>query len=112
MRLQKIIMCVAAALTGSALSVGLLEIGSYLYSELQPLKLNVSNVEPIPIATYQPPVIKKEQPKTSEDKKYVHKEFSEPGEDGYYYLIGTSAIGNKPKGFKDFDYFQLETYRI
>jgi hypothetical protein len=112
MRLQKIIMCAAAALTGFALSVVLLEIGSYLYSELQPLKLNVSNVEPIPIATYQPPVIKKEPPKTSEDKKYVHKEFSEPGEDGYYYIIGTPAMENKPKGFKDFDYFHLVTYRI
>jgi hypothetical protein len=42
----------------------------------------------------------------------VHREFTEPVEDGYYYLIGTPAIENKPKGFKDFDYFGLETYRF
>ena len=112
MNLPKIILSAAVALTTFGAGVGLLEIGSYLYSALQPLKLNVSNIEPVPIAIYQPPVIKKEPTKTTEDKKYIHKEFSEPGENGYYYLIGTPAIGNKPKGFKDFDYFQLETYRI
>jgi hypothetical protein len=112
MRLQKIIICASAALTGFAVSTGLLEIGSYLFSALQPSKLNVSNVALIPTATYKPPAVKKKQPQTSEDNKYVHKEFSEPGEDGYYYIIGTPAIGNKPKGFKDFDYFQLETYRL
>jgi hypothetical protein len=107
MRLQKIIMSAAAALTAFGASVGLLGIGSYLYSALQSSKLNISNIEPVTIPTYQPPVIKTEQPETSEVEKYVHKQFSEPGEDGYYYLIGTPA-----KGFKDFDYFMLDTYRI
>jgi hypothetical protein len=111
MRLQKIIICAAAALTGFAAGTGPVEIGRYLYSAWQPSKPNVSTTEPVPVTLYQPPEIKKEAPQPSEEK-YVHKEFSEPGEDGYYYLIGTPAFRNKPKGFKDFDYFMLDTYRI
>ena len=105
-------MSAAAALTAFAASVGLLEIGSYLYSAWQPSRLNISNIEPVPIAVYPLPEIEKEQSQTPEDEKYVHREFSEPGEDGYYYLIGTPAIRNKPKGFKDFEHFHLSTYRI
>jgi hypothetical protein len=111
MRLQKFIISAAAMLTAFAGSVGLLEIGRYLYSPLPPSKLVVSNIEPVSIADYQP-VIKQEVPETPEAKKYVHKEFDEPGEDGYYYLIGTPAFDYKPKGFKDFDHFSLNTFRI
>ena len=110
MRLPNIILSAATALTAFAASVGLVGIVSYLSAPLAIPKLNVIRINFAPMVTNQPPVIKKEP--MPEDKPYVHKEFSEPGEDGYYYIIGTPKLENNPKGFKDFRHFELSKYRL
>lgn len=111
MRTQKIMLSAAVTLSTFVISIGLLEFSNYLYLAVPPLKQNISSVEFGNIGTYQATETKMEMPENPKEK-YVHKEFSVPGEDGYYYVIGTPELENKPKGFKDFDYFEINTYRI
>jgi hypothetical protein len=107
MKFQKIIMCIAVALTAFGASLGLLEIGRYISAFFQPTKAEVKLIKPIPSPVfYQPPIVKFEQPvvsppEVSDSKLEETCEFNQQGN----YVI----IGENPKGFEDFSYFSIVT---
>jgi hypothetical protein len=109
MKLQKIILCVAVALTSFGTSLGLLEIGSYLSSSvraaLQPLRVEIKPLEPFTPLTYAPERLPEfEQPVDTPVEKTRPEVWVESG----YYLI----IGDNPKGFANFDniMFDMDEY--
>jgi hypothetical protein len=109
MKLQKIVLSLAVSVITFGAGVGLVTIVSFLGAPSEPAKLiAISDLKPLPPNLPEPLPIKTEEPQTPEAKEYVHKEFDKPGDDGYYYLIGTPS-GKTPKGFKDFEYFELWT---
>jgi len=112
MRIGKIIISAVAAIAAFGVSLGIVETCNYLSSFLQAFNPNIAKIETAPTIFNEQMLIEAEQPKIAESDEYVHKEFSEFGEDGYYYIIGTPKIGENPKGFKDFEYFSLDTVRI
>ncbi len=103
MKLQKIILCVAVALTAFGASLGLLEIGNYIRTAFQPLKAEVKPIEPIVPPVYAPERIPEFKPPvftpTAEADPADEPE-AEPedwGVTGDYYILG-----DNPKGFYDF----------
>jgi hypothetical protein len=108
MKLQKFILCAAVALTAFGVSLGLLEIGSYLRAAVQPAKREVQSVRPIPAPTailQSAEVVKAPEitpPEVSNsDADDASCEFDEEGD---YVLVGES-----PKGFEDFDFLSIVT---
>jgi|GEM_PF-2884949 len=100
MKLQKIILCVAIALTAFGASLGLLEIGSYIRTAFAP----AINVEVKPLAPVQPPVIYPQRIPDFAQPIFTPTEESEPVEEpedwgatGDYYIID-----ERPKGFENF----------
>lgn len=106
MRLQKIILCAAALLTAFGTSIGIVAVGKKSALLFAPFKPDISSIESVTVKDFQPITIESETPKKAEEK-YVHRDFKKVGEDGYYYIIGTPKIDNLPRGFKDFEYFNL-----
>lgn len=108
MKLQKIILCVAIALTAFGASLGLLEIGRYVGDFFQPLKTEVRTTRPIPAPTvvYVSPDVEFKQPvfTPTEENKTEEKEYCKFDETGDYALLDEN-----PKGFKDFDYLTIIT---
>jgi hypothetical protein len=107
MKLQKIILCVAIALTAFGVSLGLLEIGSYIRTAFEPLKVEVKPFKPI-----QPPVVYPQRIPDFPPPAFTPTEESEPeaepedwGETGYYYIID-----EKPKGFEDFSILNIDDH--
>ena len=97
MKLQKIILCTAIALTAFGASLGLLELGAYVRAAFQPLKIGFKLPEPVQAPVVYPPV--RNIPAPAEETAPV--EEAEPedyGETGDYYIID-----EKPKGFADFE---------
>jgi hypothetical protein len=104
MKLQKIILCVAVALTAFGASLGLLEVGSYLRAAFQPDKREAQTVRPIPaptaiIQTLAAEPIKAPETTPPEVSNSVEDDAScDIVETGDYALYGKA-----PKGFEDFD---------
>jgi hypothetical protein len=104
MKLQKIILCVAVALTAFGASLGLLEIGSYLRAAFEPLKVELK--VPIPIRS---PVVYPQRIPDFKQPVFVPAEEPEEepedwAETGDYYIIG-----EKSKGFEDFEWLSVVT---
>ena len=104
MKLQKIILCAAIAVTAFGASVGLLEIGAYLREALTPIRVELKPLETVQLPIgYQPPRIPDFPPPSYTPPPAV----SEPQEDesevvdwgftGDYYIID-----DNPEGFEDF----------
>jgi len=110
MKLQKIILCVAVALTAFGASLGLLEIGNYIRTAFQPLKAEVKSIEPIVSPVYAPERIPDFKPPVftptaeANPEEEPEEELEDWGETGDYYIVG-----NKPKGFADFDWVSIVT---
>lgn len=110
MKLQKIVLCVAVALTAFGASLGLLEIGSYLRAAFQPLKAEIKPLRPIPVPTviYRQPV-----PEIKEEPETTPPEVSNSDEDDAscgFDETGDYALYNvPPKGFEDFDTLSIVT---
>jgi len=107
MKLQKIILCVAIALTAFGVSLGLLEIGGYLRAALQPVRAEVKPITPpiVPVV-YPPPVVEYKEPEgVAEANQPEEDEYCEFSETGDY-----TIIGQNPKGFEDFDYLSVITF--
>jgi hypothetical protein len=117
MKLQKIILCAAVALTAFGASLGLLEIVRYLTVEEEYKCVAVETVQPVksenkvlddnlpPEVTVYPP---RAAPTPVEVSKSEEENETEPVYEEYVggdYFI----IGNLPKGFKDFDNLWVET---
>lgn len=118
MKLQKIILCVAVALTAFGVSLGLLEIGKYLLTAYSPETVEETAV--LPILEKQQPVLAENQPDditvypfrnmlspqatAAADPKIESEPEPETYKGGEYYIIG-----KLPKGFKDFDNLSVET---
>lgn len=107
MKLQKIILCIAIALTAFGASVGLLEIGGYLRGVFQPVRVEIKQVRPVaaPTIVYQLPVVEYKQPEGLADS-------DQPAEDEYCKFRATgdyTILGQNPKGFEDFDYLSVIT---
>lgn len=111
MKLQKIILCVAVALTAFGASLGLLEIGNYIRTALQPLKAEVKTIEPIVSPVYAPERIPEFKPPVftpvAEADPAIEpaEEPFDYGESGDYYIIGEN-----PKGFADFENLAITTH--
>ncbi len=103
MKLKETILCVAALLTAFGTSLGLLEIGSYLRSAFQPLKVEIKPLEPITPPTYAPARMPDFKPSAAAPT--VEDEPGDLVETGYYYIIG-----DNPKGFANFDYIMFSMY--
>jgi hypothetical protein len=108
MKLQKIILCVAVALTAFGASLGLLEIGRYIGVFFQPVKTEVKLIKPLPSPSvaYEPPIVEFKQSvfPLTEVSNSDPEETCEFAEQGNY-----SLIGDNPKGFEDFSYFSVVT---
>ncbi len=117
MKLQKIILCVAVALTAFGASLGLLEIGNYLRTAFQPLKVEIKPPEPIVSPVYAPERIPEFKPPVftpvaeADPAEEPEEEPFDYGEGGDYYIIGDkpNGYGKKPKGFADLDYLSITT---
>jgi hypothetical protein len=109
MKLQKIILCAAIALTAFGASLGLLEIGSYLRAALLPvIKVEIKPLEPFESPVYAParrPELKEPvSTPTEESKPEVESEYWD--KIGYYYIVG-----DNPKGFANFEWLEISTYK-
>jgi hypothetical protein len=108
MKLQKIILCVAVALTAFGASLGLLEIGRYISAFFQPTKAEVKLIKPLPSPSvvYAPPIVEFKQPVFTppEVSNSDEEETCEFDEEGDY-----SLIGDKPKGFEDLSEMSIVT---
>ncbi|HVE57728.1 MAG TPA: hypothetical protein VNB22_12920 [Pyrinomonadaceae bacterium] len=106
MKLQKIILCVAVALTAFGASLGLLEIGSYFGAVFEPSKIEIKTPEPLASPVYAPARIPEFKPPaftpTVETKPEIEPE--DWDKTGYYY-----TIDDRTKGFADFEWLQLDT---
>ena len=107
MKLQKIILCMAIALTAFGASLGLLEIGAYIRAAFQPMKVKFEPLEPV-----RPPVFVPERipdfpmPPITPTEEPAPVEESEPddwGHSGDYYILD-----DKPEGFEDFSTLSIE----
>jgi hypothetical protein len=102
MKLQKLILCAAIALTAFGASLGLLEIGRYAVTAFEPLKVEVKPLEPMQKPFVYPPRIRDAAPPvlttTAENEPEPEEEPEDWGETGDYYIVD-----EKPKGFKDFE---------
>jgi len=115
MKLEKIILCTAVALTAFGMSLGLHEVGSYLTTEFSSKPVETVTVQPSiekensisfdnlpPEATVFPrrfdpaPVAEPETAKVEEAERYDYL-------GGEYYVIG-----KLPKGFKDFESLSIQ----
>jgi hypothetical protein len=109
MKLQKIILCVAAALTAFGASLGLLEIGSYIRTIFQPAKTEVQPVATAVTKTvFNPLVIKADEQKTAEapDSSEAGEVWGKDDKTGDYYLVNKN-----PKGFEDFGSLEIYTHK-
>jgi hypothetical protein len=111
MKSEKIILCVAIALTAFGASLGLLELGGYFRTMFEPLKVEIKPLKPVQPPVFSPPIPDFKQPIYSPDKEAPPEE-STPEEvvpeeeDGIYYLID-----DDPKGFEDFEFLRIDTVK-
>lgn len=106
MRLQKIILCAAIALTAFGASLGLLEIGAYIRAALQPVKVEFKPIETVQSPVFSPPSVQNlpipDFPPaaftpTAENEPVEEAEPEDWGNTGDYFVID-----EKPEGFEDF----------
>ena len=99
MKLQKFILCVVIALTAFGASLGLLEIGAYIRTAFQPLKVEIKPI--------QPPVIAMPATPNFAPPSYTPPAESEPVEEAEPEVWGNTGdyyiVDEKPKGFEDFE---------
>lgn len=108
MKLQKIILCVAAGLTAFGASVGLLEIGRWCAAAFAPLKIELRKPELLSAPVVYPqniPDFKLPADTPPAEETAAAEEPEDWGENGYYYIIGDA-----PKGFEDFAHLELRTH--
>lgn len=108
MQIQKFILCVAVALTAFGASLGLLEIGNYIRTAFEPLKVEIKPLELIQPTYYFPPQIPDfQQPAVVPTEESEPEEEPEDwGKTGDYYIIG-----ERPKGFEDFEFLIVNTHK-
>ncbi|HQU85874.1 MAG TPA: hypothetical protein PKY59_22300 [Pyrinomonadaceae bacterium] len=106
MRLEKIVLCAAALLTAFGASIGIVAVVQKTASFFAPFEPEISSIGRVNVENFQSLATESKTPEKAEEI-YVKREFDKTGEDGYYYIIGTSDIDDQPKGFKDFDFFEL-----
>ncbi|HEY0459174.1 MAG TPA: hypothetical protein VGC97_08450 [Pyrinomonadaceae bacterium] len=104
MKLQKIILCTAVALTAFGVGLGLFDIVNYLQAAFRPAKLEVQTVRPIPAPTVILERLTAEAEKAPETNKTI--EFGgKANKTGDYYMVDKN-----PKGFEDFDCLEIFTH--
>ncbi len=108
MKLQKIILCAAVALTAFGASLGLLEIGNYIRSAFEPLRVEIKPVRPIqaPMVIVPPQVVELPEAPVFTPPEVSNSEEESCGFDE------TGDYGNleeNPKGFKDFQTLSVTT---
>jgi hypothetical protein len=108
MKLQKIVLCAALALTAFGASLGILEIGSYVRAAFQPFGTKIKLVRPVPAPTVivVPPDTRLKQPDL-----YAVPEVSKSDEEVCRF-DRTGDYGNideNPKGFEDFETLSITT---
>jgi hypothetical protein len=107
MKLQKIILCVAAGATAFGASLGLLEIGRWVGAALEPLRVEIkmreANALPVvfPAPQIKPLIL------TFQPSEQTAEPIAEPDiehDSGEYYIIGVP-----PKGFIEIDFIEILT---
>jgi len=106
MKLQKIILCTAVALTAFGVGLGLFDIVNFLQAAFRAAKLEVQTVRPIPAPTVILERLTAETEKASPERNGTEKAFDEDNKTGDYYIVQAK----NPKGFEDFDFLEIFTH--
>ena len=106
MKLQKIMLCTAIALTAFGASLGLLEIGAYFRTMFEPMKVEFKPLEPVrpPVAAPQNLPNFPTPALTPAEESHPEQEIPDYDKTGYYYIVG-----DNPDGFRDFEDIFLST---